>query len=300
MSGRFALVAVNNETSDLQLPFNIAGLNVTNLTPWLTSATESLSSQVPVTVTNGTFTYDLPAMSVLTFAGEDPSAAPGLAVHLSGAAASLQLNGPAGMQYTLFSSTNLLTWCRQSLTTNPPTMPISWAETNAATSARFYRGIIWKVKGSQRGDRRVVRATCPARSATSRPEGWVIPNRPWSERWMKGVSLVPLGRLPSGTGRWPVPPKPETSGCLAHLLHFSRAFNHAQPFIELRPRDSSASSTRILPPVWSSDARGKDRARGLDALQDSVAFTNPPRGRGSVLECAQPSAAFASLDYWCD
>jgi hypothetical protein len=40
------------------------------VTPWITSATLSLSNQTPVTVNNASFTYTLPALSVVTFVGQ--------------------------------------------------------------------------------------------------------------------------------------------------------------------------------------------------------------------------------------
>ena len=137
VSGHFAIVAVNSAAIDMPVAFDIAGLNPRTVTPCVTSAAMSLSNQAPVSVSNSVFSYDLPAMSVVTFAGLDASASPGLSVSIGGNGPMLTLNGPAGMQYTLLSSTNLSTW-QTVLTTNPPAMPIVWTDTNTAACARYY------------------------------------------------------------------------------------------------------------------------------------------------------------------
>src|SRR5208282_6861965 len=49
---------------------------VSSVTPWITSATMSLSNQTPVTVSSSSFTYTLPAMSVVTFVGQGIANAP--------------------------------------------------------------------------------------------------------------------------------------------------------------------------------------------------------------------------------
>jgi hypothetical protein len=49
------------------------------ITPWITSSNLSIASQTAVTVTNGSFTYQLPAMSVVTFAGQASNSPPSIA-----------------------------------------------------------------------------------------------------------------------------------------------------------------------------------------------------------------------------
>ena len=68
-SGRFAIVAVNHTTSPVTQTFNLQGVTLANVTPYVTSATQSLESQTPVAVNNSTFTYVVPATSVVTFPG---------------------------------------------------------------------------------------------------------------------------------------------------------------------------------------------------------------------------------------
>jgi hypothetical protein len=71
-SGNFAIVAVNPTSTDLTQMFNLSNFpTVSTVTPWITSGNLSLASQSAVLVTNSSFTYILPAMSVVTFVGRD-------------------------------------------------------------------------------------------------------------------------------------------------------------------------------------------------------------------------------------
>jgi len=71
-SSNFAIVAVNTNTSTaISQTFNLTNFpTVSSVTPWITSATMSLSNQTPVTVSGSSFTYTLPALSVVTFVGQ--------------------------------------------------------------------------------------------------------------------------------------------------------------------------------------------------------------------------------------
>jgi glucuronoarabinoxylan endo-1,4-beta-xylanase len=70
-SGNFAIVAVNPDTASAVTQtitltnFPIVG----SVAPWVTSSNFSLASRAPVAVTNGSFVYSLPPLSVVTFAG---------------------------------------------------------------------------------------------------------------------------------------------------------------------------------------------------------------------------------------
>ena len=67
----FAIVVVNtNAATDVIQTFNLTNFTAAAVTPWITSATLSLAPQTPVNVTNSSFTYDVPAMSVVTFVGQ--------------------------------------------------------------------------------------------------------------------------------------------------------------------------------------------------------------------------------------
>ena len=71
-SAAFAIVVVNtNAATDVIQTFNLANFTAASVTPWITSATLSLAPQTPVNVTNSSFTYDVPAMSVVTFVGQE-------------------------------------------------------------------------------------------------------------------------------------------------------------------------------------------------------------------------------------
>ncbi|MGO9477216.1 MAG: carbohydrate binding domain-containing protein [Limisphaerales bacterium] len=70
-STAFVIVVVNtNAATNVIQTFNLANFTAASVTPWITSATLSLAPQTPVNVTNSSFTYDVPAMSVVTFVGQ--------------------------------------------------------------------------------------------------------------------------------------------------------------------------------------------------------------------------------------
>jgi glucuronoarabinoxylan endo-1,4-beta-xylanase len=76
-SSRFAIVAINSGGVPINQSFNLTNFGtVANVTPWITSATLSLASQASVTITNSAFTYQLPALSVVTFVGQALSNTP--------------------------------------------------------------------------------------------------------------------------------------------------------------------------------------------------------------------------------
>jgi O-glycosyl hydrolase len=72
-SANFVIVAVNtNASTAISQTFNLNNFpgTIGSVTPWITSATTSLSNQAPITVTGSSFTYTLPAMSVVSFVSE--------------------------------------------------------------------------------------------------------------------------------------------------------------------------------------------------------------------------------------
>ena len=137
-SGCFAIVAINNNNTNLVQTFNLNGFTATNVTPWITSDSLSLSNQAAVNITNATFAYSLPAMSVVTFVGNANVTAPTLAINRVGSQIGLTFNGSAGWNYTILTSTNLSNW-QPLLVTNPPSMPVTWFDTNSISATRFYR-----------------------------------------------------------------------------------------------------------------------------------------------------------------
>ncbi|MGA2281958.1 MAG: YDG domain-containing protein [Verrucomicrobiota bacterium] len=70
-SSNFAIVAINPGLTNVVQVFNLTNMaSVSTVTPWITSATMSLSNQTPVAVSGSSFTYTLPALSVVTFVGQ--------------------------------------------------------------------------------------------------------------------------------------------------------------------------------------------------------------------------------------
>jgi glucuronoarabinoxylan endo-1,4-beta-xylanase len=80
VSLNFAVVAINSATNAVTQTFNLTNFSlVSTVAVWVTSATLSLSNQPAVAVTNSTFTYELPPMSVATFVGQASNSPPVLA-----------------------------------------------------------------------------------------------------------------------------------------------------------------------------------------------------------------------------
>jgi O-glycosyl hydrolase len=74
-TGKFVVIAINQNTSTSSQSFTFNGITATTVTPWLTDVNNNLVAQTAVAVTNGSFTYTLPAQSVLSFVGTSGSVA---------------------------------------------------------------------------------------------------------------------------------------------------------------------------------------------------------------------------------
>ncbi|MGO9584824.1 MAG: YDG domain-containing protein [Limisphaerales bacterium] len=85
--GNFAIVAINTNTSSINQTFNLTNFSATSVTPWMTTSNLSLASQTPVVVSGSSFSYTLPALSVVTFVGQNASN-PGLVTTTVGLTAS--------------------------------------------------------------------------------------------------------------------------------------------------------------------------------------------------------------------
>jgi glucuronoarabinoxylan endo-1,4-beta-xylanase len=71
LSPRFAIVAINSNATDVEQTFNLSNVaGIISVTPWMTTSNLSLAAQATVAVTNSSFTYTLPGLSIVTFAGE--------------------------------------------------------------------------------------------------------------------------------------------------------------------------------------------------------------------------------------
>jgi glucuronoarabinoxylan endo-1,4-beta-xylanase len=132
-SAALAIVAVNPTGIPLTPTFNLQNFpNVSSVVPWMTSPDSSLAIQSAVTVTNATFAYTLPALSVVTFvsqANSPPTLAPvanqtinaGVVLTVTNAASDPDLpaqslsfallTAPANASLSLANPTNaLVTW----------------------------------------------------------------------------------------------------------------------------------------------------------------------------------------------
>ncbi len=80
-SGGFAIVAANYSSMTVTQTFNLKNFTTGTVTPWITSSNLSLASQSPIVLTNVSFSYALPALSVVTFVGQGvlPNTPPTLA-----------------------------------------------------------------------------------------------------------------------------------------------------------------------------------------------------------------------------
>lgn len=70
-STHLAIIAVNSNNAVVTQKFIVDGTTLDSLTPWVTSPDDSLMPKSPVAVAGGSFTFDLPASSVVTFVNWD-------------------------------------------------------------------------------------------------------------------------------------------------------------------------------------------------------------------------------------
>ncbi len=68
-TGKFAIVAINQNASAVTLDFALNGFTANAVTPWVTSASLDLVEQPSITVGGSAFVATLPAASVTTFVG---------------------------------------------------------------------------------------------------------------------------------------------------------------------------------------------------------------------------------------
>ncbi|MCX7722813.1 MAG: cadherin domain-containing protein [Verrucomicrobiae bacterium] len=105
-SGAFAIVVINtNASTPVSCAFVLTNLsgNVSTVTPWITSGTLSLADQPSVAVTNRTFTYVIPPLSVVTLVGQvAPTNSAPTDIQLSNAA--VGENMPLGTPVGVFST----------------------------------------------------------------------------------------------------------------------------------------------------------------------------------------------------
>jgi glucuronoarabinoxylan endo-1,4-beta-xylanase len=152
-SMNFAIVAVNtNANVDVTQTFYLTNFNAASVTPWMTSATNSLANLSSIPVTNSSFTYLIPAQSVVTFVGlGSGGVSPNIVISStayisSGPSFVLSWNATAGATYSV-RKTNVLNgssinW--PAIVTNYPAGgaaggPLSYTDTPATFGPAFYR-----------------------------------------------------------------------------------------------------------------------------------------------------------------
>lgn len=150
-SGDFAIVAVNPDPVTITQVFDLTNFTADSVTPWITSSNLSLASQTPVRVVNGSFTYALPAMSVVTFAGRERVASSNITISRDSYLPNehsfvLTWNATAGATYSVLK-TNVLD---DPATNWPPIVtgyppggamggPLSYTDTTTTVRPTFYR-----------------------------------------------------------------------------------------------------------------------------------------------------------------
>ncbi len=88
-ASHYTIVAVNNSAAAVNHKFTLQGLSPTSITPVITSATQDLAAQSPVTLSGGSFTYSVPATSIVTFTFDTPAP---IAIKLGGFALNRRTN----------------------------------------------------------------------------------------------------------------------------------------------------------------------------------------------------------------
>jgi len=105
VSPAFAIVAINtNAGTDVSETFHLTNFIASPITPWMTTSNLSLESQAPVPVSGASFSYTLPAMSVVTFVGQ---AMPTLHITPSGSLVTVYWQNVPG--WNLYQNSNLAT-----------------------------------------------------------------------------------------------------------------------------------------------------------------------------------------------
>jgi glucuronoarabinoxylan endo-1,4-beta-xylanase len=69
----FVIVAINGNNAVVNQVFNLNGLTVSSITPWLTDASNGLVQQPSVAVSGNSFTYSMPVSSIVSFVGVNVS-----------------------------------------------------------------------------------------------------------------------------------------------------------------------------------------------------------------------------------
>lgn len=107
LSTRFAIVAINSNAAPVQQTFNLTNVaGVSSVVPWVTTSGLSLASQAAVALTNSSFSYALPALSIVTFVGQ--ANPPALGITRSSGSITVSWPTPITGYNTLLQSASLI------------------------------------------------------------------------------------------------------------------------------------------------------------------------------------------------
>ena len=126
-SSSSAIVAINSNSSAKALPVTLEGLSVGSVTPYQTTSAGGLVQQSAVAVTNGSFSYTLPAQSIVTFVTSGTGT--------TGSGCTSVPAAPSGLKATAASSSSInLSW---SAVTPPSNCSISSYAVYRSTTSGF-------------------------------------------------------------------------------------------------------------------------------------------------------------------
>jgi len=113
-NNNYVIVAINANSNATSMTFPITGATLTSVTPYETSASDQLAQLSAINVSNNSFTYPIPAQSIITFVGTGSSGGGGTVDIDAGGAASgswsadEDFSGGTALTYTNAVSTSLL------------------------------------------------------------------------------------------------------------------------------------------------------------------------------------------------
>ncbi len=136
-SSKFAIVAINTDSAPVAETFNLNAFTPASVTPWITSSSQSLSVQTPVTISGNSFTYTMPARSVVTFVGLLLL----LTIEQDGSGGLfLRYTGTPDVAYRLQRAGSVTgPWFDLATNTAPPSGFVEYHEINPPVGAGFYR-----------------------------------------------------------------------------------------------------------------------------------------------------------------
>lgn len=191
-SGSFAIVAINTNTAtSIDETFTLTNFAAATVTPWITSASQSLANQSAVAVSNGVFTYTLPPLSVVTFVGQVAPNGPPIFTPIA--------NQTINAGFTLVITNTATDQPPQTLTFTLATSPTNAIFTQLDNNHAVFS---WRPLVAQAGTTnmvqvRVIDSGSPALSATNK---FTITVNPLVSPAISAISLSPTQALLTVTG----------------------------------------------------------------------------------------------------